>query len=232
MKILAFDTTMDVCSAALLRDDVVLAHRAEELRRGHAEALMPMIEGVLSSAAQAYTDLDLIAVTVGPGSFTGQRVGVAAARGLGLALSLPVQGVTTLEVMAFQARHDNRSAGNEAVVGVLDAGRGQLYLQVFQAPEVWPETRSTPLVTKPADAPSHIPGGPLLLAGSGSELALAELTAARVDVQATACDLSPDAVFAAQLAARHVVAKGLPTAPPSPLYLRAPDAKLPPPPTA
>ena len=101
--ILAFDTTTSACTAAVCDGDTVVAERSVALERGHAEILLPMIEGVLADGSIGYRDLTGIAVTRGPGAFTGIRIGLAAARGLGLATGLPVAGVTTLEALALTA---------------------------------------------------------------------------------------------------------------------------------
>ena len=90
MRILAIDTATAACSAALMVGDAIVARRFVAMARGHAESLIPMVEAVLAEAGAAYGDLDLIATTVGPGTFTGLRVGLAAARGLAVAGSLPV----------------------------------------------------------------------------------------------------------------------------------------------
>jgi len=101
VRILAFDTALGACSAAVWADGLVLARAFEPRSRGHAEALLPMIEAVLAEAGLRLDALDRLAVTVGPGSFAGTRVGLAAARGLALATGLPLVGVTTLEAVAF-----------------------------------------------------------------------------------------------------------------------------------
>ena len=85
MKILAFDTALNACSVAIADDGQVLAHTHEKRRRGHAETLLPMIEDEMKKAGITYEDLDLLAVTVGPGTFTGLRIGLAAARGISIA---------------------------------------------------------------------------------------------------------------------------------------------------
>ena len=100
MIILALDTCLSACSTALLRDDVVLARRVEVMARGHQERLAGLVAETLAEAGLAFSDLNRIAVTVGPGSFTGLRVGLAFAKGLGSALGLPVIGIGTLEAMA------------------------------------------------------------------------------------------------------------------------------------
>ena len=106
MNILALDTSMGACSAAVLRADgaaLGLFARQEAMARGHAEALMPMVAGVMDEAHLAFPDLDLIAATVGPGSFTGVRITIAAARGLALATGAKLYGTDSLTVMAKSA---------------------------------------------------------------------------------------------------------------------------------
>ena len=99
MRLLALDTATAACSVALWRDGAVLARRFEAMLRGQSEALMPMVGAVLAEAGCGFKDLDAIAVTVGPGAFTGLRIGLAAARGMALAAELPLIGVTTLEAV-------------------------------------------------------------------------------------------------------------------------------------
>ena len=103
MLILAFDTSQAACSVAISYKDHLLAKDFKPMRRGHAENLLPMIERVRNQADISYDQLDLIAVTTGPGTFTGVRVGLAAARALSLALDVSLLGVSTLEVLARAA---------------------------------------------------------------------------------------------------------------------------------
>ncbi|NVO56520.1 tRNA (adenosine(37)-N6)-threonylcarbamoyltransferase complex dimerization subunit type 1 TsaB [Rhodobacteraceae bacterium B1Z28] len=98
--ILAFDTSAAHCAAALLRDDEIVASRAEAMSRGQAERLMPLLEEVLAGADCAWKDLDAIGVGVGPGNFTGIRISVSAARGLALGLAVPAVGVTGFDALA------------------------------------------------------------------------------------------------------------------------------------
>ena len=100
MNILGIDTALGACSAALTADARVVAHAFEEMQRGHAEALAPMVDALMRNAGLSYAALNRIAVTTGPGTFTGQRVGLAFARAMALALKIPAVGVTTLDVMA------------------------------------------------------------------------------------------------------------------------------------
>src|SRR5436305_8407122 len=102
MLILAIDTALDACAAAVLDTDAnrILAHESQPMKRGHAEALMPLIARVMKTSGIAFTSLDRIAVTTGPGSFTGLRVGLSAARGIALAAAKPAAGLTTLTAHA------------------------------------------------------------------------------------------------------------------------------------
>src|SRR4051812_10145961 len=110
MRLLAIDTSLTACSAALYDTDFgLIAKQSQHMARGHAEALMPLIAGLMSTAKAKFSEIDRIAVTVGPGSFTGLRVGVAAARGIALAAKKPAVGVTTLA--AFAAPHRGAAEG-------------------------------------------------------------------------------------------------------------------------
>ncbi len=120
--ILAFDTSAAHCAAALLLGDRVIL-RLEEMQKGQAERLFPMLEEMLTEAGVAWRDLAAIAVGTGPGNFTGVRISVAAARGLALALAVPAIGVTRLEAMAYGAARP--------VSVVEDARRGEVYVQSF-----------------------------------------------------------------------------------------------------
>jgi tRNA threonylcarbamoyladenosine biosynthesis protein TsaB len=97
---LGFDTSAAHCAAALLRGDGVLAHLSEEMTKGQAERLFPLLEGLLAQTGLAWRDLDVIGVGIGPGNFTGIRIAVAAARGLALSLGIPAVGVTATDAAA------------------------------------------------------------------------------------------------------------------------------------
>src|SRR6202166_4227803 len=120
MLILAIDTALDDCAAAVLDIDAgrLIARESQAMMRGHAEALMPLIARVIKEAAIAFTALDRIAVTTGPGSFTGLRVGLSAARGIALAPDKPVVGVTTLTAYAAPVVSTN---SKPAVLAAIDA---------------------------------------------------------------------------------------------------------------
>lgn len=220
MKILAFDTAMAVCSVALVRvegaDVCVLASRQEAQARGHAETVVPSIAQVMEEAGVEFSELDRIAVTTGPGTFTGVRIGVATARGLALASGLPIVGVTTLETVAA-AVADTAAARSRAIACVFDARREQVYVQCF-------DHHLSPLCNAQAlgyEAARKLiaPHAPLIV-GSGARLVVSE-------GQNGMCVLDghdqPSAVDLARRAAAHEPDPS----PPEPFYLRQPDAKLP-----
>ena len=219
MKLLSLDSATTACSAALWGDGAVLAHRHRAMMRGHAEALVPMIEEVVGEARVGYQELDHVVATVGPGAFTGLRIGLATARGIALAAGVPVGGVTTLEVLAHATGGDER-AGRTVVV-VIETKRADLYLQAFD-PALTPLTE--PAAHLPEAAARRLPVGPLLFAGDGSARLAATL--ADRDVRYTRAPGAPDAAEVAALAARRLAAGGALLVP-TPLYLRPPDAAKP-----
>ena len=131
--ILAFDTSGNACSVAIANaNSDILAAISRDIGRGHAEALMPMIDEALSAADTHMQDISKLAVTTGPGSFTGVRVGVAAARGLALALDCPLVGLTALEALAFQFGCTEKLPTGTNITSLIDARRGQAYAQTFE----------------------------------------------------------------------------------------------------
>jgi tRNA threonylcarbamoyladenosine biosynthesis protein TsaB len=221
VKTLACDTALGALSAAVLEDARVLGHEFVEMSRGHAEALAPMVERVMRDAGVAFASLDRLAVTTGPGTFTGQRVGLAFMRAAALALKKPLIGVTTLEAMAIDALARVPSAW--ALV-VADAKRGEVYVGALSASGI--VLREATLV--PAEAAVAVAvaiarekGAPAL-AGTASDMVRESLRAHGIAATASGVR-QPDAVFVARLAMNKPMA----AAPPKPLYLRAPDAKLP-----
>jgi tRNA threonylcarbamoyladenosine biosynthesis protein TsaB len=208
VRILAVDTCFGACSAAVVEGGSVLAGRYVVMERGHAEALAPMVDAVMKSAGLAFSDLDKLAVTTGPGTFTGQRVGLAFMRALRVALGKPLVGITSLAAMAEQAR---RQAGTTIAAAVHDAKRGEVYLEMVGHPV------PAQIMTM-ADAETLLrPFEGIALAGTAAPY-LAQLCTG-----SCVCDVvAPDAVWVARLAESSDA-----TAVPRPLYLRAPDAKLP-----
>ena len=224
MKLLALDTATSACSVALWSAGRILAHRGRAMERGHAEVLMPMIREVLDAASCAggVRALDAIAVTVGPGAFTGVRIGLAAARAMGLAAGLPVLGLTTLEVVASA----QDPAGIPLLVA-LDSKRADLYAQVFEAGGA---PRGDPAALLPARlAELLVPGETVAIAGDAGAAAAAALAAAGWPVHVLDGPGRPDAAAVAQLAAARWQDRLPPpdSPPPAPLYLRPPDVTPP-----
>lgn len=219
MMVLGLDSAAGACSAALWRDGAVVARRLETMARGHAETLMPMASAVMAEAGARFGALDAVGVTVGPGAFTGVRIGLAAARGLALAAGVPAVGVTTFEALAAAVPPGER-AGRTIVVAI-DTKRADVYLQLFDEAL---RPISEPAALAPAAVAARLPGGPLLTVGDGLYL-LAEALAGR-DGRASAAPPYPDAGWVATLAARRLHAGG-PIDPPVPLYLRPADAVRP-----
>jgi tRNA threonylcarbamoyladenosine biosynthesis protein TsaB len=127
-KILALDTALNDCSAAVYDGEKVFSE-SSAMMQGHAEHLIPMAERVLEKSGVEYADIEAVAVTTGPGAFTGLRIGLSAARAIGLALGVPVYGITTTQVLALQAVRDNA----EPVMVILDTKRSDFYVQSFDA---------------------------------------------------------------------------------------------------
>ncbi|KQN37543.1 tRNA threonylcarbamoyladenosine biosynthesis protein TsaB [Sphingomonas sp. Leaf407] len=199
MRILVIETATAACSVALLESDRVIARDHAVVGRGHAERLVPMI-GALPGGGRA----DRILVDCGPGSFTGVRVGLAAARGLGIGWGVPVQGYSSLAIVAAAAL---AGRPGDVIVAVLDGGHGEVFQQAFDADL----TPLEPIASrKPADAVAWLAGRRAV--GQGvARLRLADPTLGHDDRLPDAGDvgLLPDA---------------LRTLPPAPLYGRAPDA--------
>lgn len=212
MRLLAIDTSTDACAVGLTVDGNLTAF-SEAAGRAHAELLMGMIEAAMAGAGLSFTDLDRIAVTVGPGSFTGVRVGIAAARGLALASGVPAVGVSTLAVHAEAAR---ALAGTRPVLAVLAAGRGELYgaLTDTDGNEIAAASAGSAQIFAAMVQPDTV------LAGSGADLVIAALP---MDATPTVAhrDAAPALAALSALAARVHASTGAP----KPLYLRPPDAK-------
>lgn len=234
MIVLALECSTGARSVAVVRavDDEraadpadLLGHRFVAEERGHATALLPMIDAALAEAGQTYDDIDLFAVSVGPGSYTGIRIGLATARGLALARAKKLAGVvTTLAVAHRIARvHASALAASDYLAVAMETKRDDLYLHVF-APsldEVVPACAALP-----ADAAAVLPAGRILVAGDAAGR-LCD-AAGRREVAALTDDHGlPDALDIALLAVRgRDLAVRVPGVGPSPLYLRPPDVTL------
>jgi tRNA threonylcarbamoyladenosine biosynthesis protein TsaB len=205
--ILVIDTCLAVCQAALVRDGVSLASAREPMTRGHQERLAPMVREVLGSADEGFAAVNRVAVTVGPGSFTGLRVGLAFAKGMALALERPCVGIGTLAALAASIE----PAGVRTAA--IDAGRGAIYLQIFEGGHELSAPDSLPIETAAARL-IEFRAGYALVGPQASHLAQALPGARPFELDA------PSPLAIARLAA---VA---PLVPPRPLYLRAADAKI------
>jgi len=216
MRVLAIDTALDACAAGVLdthRSDLI-ASETRAMTRGHAEALMPLLARVMDEARTEFAELDRIAVTVGPGSFTGVRVGVAAARGIALAAGKPAVGLSTLA--AFTAPHIAAGFAG-TVVAVVDARHGQVYLQVFG-----PGGRALvpPRLASVRDAVRAAGAGAVLIVGSAADLVAADWPAGEKPPSVVARS-APDIAWVARLGVAAEAGRAMP----KPLYLRRPDAR-------
>jgi tRNA threonylcarbamoyladenosine biosynthesis protein TsaB len=211
--LLAVDTALGACSVALLDGDRIRAHVFEPMERGHAERLAPMVDEAMKAAGVDFKSLERLAVTTVPGTFTGQRVGLAFMRGLRLALQIPLIGVTTLQAMAAAAMAET---GQTRASAIHDARREEAYLLLKDE-----DTITQPPVVLPfTDAVARIRSfGPCAMAGTGA----AQAREALGDSFALSHIRQPDALWVARLARLLPAPKDAP----GPLYLRAPDAKLP-----
>ena len=217
MLILAIDTALDACAAAVLdtRASTMIATESQSMKRGHAEALMPLIGRVMKESGLPFAALDRVAVTTGPGSFTGLRVGLSAARGIGLAAGKPVVGLTTLSAYAAPIVSEN---GEHPVIAAIDARHDQVYFQVVNGNG---SSLIRPKVAPISEALAASRFGALHLVGNAAKILADHWPSdAPAPIQVDA-QPAPDITWVAWLGA--AVEPG--TAPPKPYYLRAPDAK-------
>jgi tRNA threonylcarbamoyladenosine biosynthesis protein TsaB len=217
MLILAIDTALDACAAGVLDTDAgrMIAQESLPMKRGHAEALMPLIARVIKESGLGFAALDRIAVTTGPGSFTGLRVGLSAARGIALAADKPVVGVTTLTAYAAPIVNEG---GEHPVISAIDARHDHVYLQVVAgngSSLLWP--RVAP-IAEALDAARF--GAPYLVGNAAGILAERWPAETPKPIQVDA-QAAPDIAWVGWLGA----AVSPDTAPARPYYLRAPDAK-------
>jgi len=216
MRVLAIDTALEACSAAVLDTGqaAILATESQLMVRGHAEALMPLVAAVMTQAQVGFGDIDRIIVTTGPGSFTGLRVGIAAARGFGLAASKPVVGVTTLAALAapYIAADDS-----VPIAAVIDARHHHVYLQLFGAGG---RTLIPPRVVPVREAVHAAAAASARLVGSGAGMIAHEWPEGQDPPQVVDERRAPDIDWVARLGA----AADKEQSAPKPLYLRAPDA--------
>jgi tRNA threonylcarbamoyladenosine biosynthesis protein TsaB len=219
--LLALDSADSTCSVALWDSArpapaALLGHRQLAASRGQADHLIALIDDLMRALGLEYPSLDLIAVNHGPGSFTGVRSAVAAARGLSLAAGLPVLAVGSLEALAMAVPD-----GSGTLLAALDARRGQVYVQAFDRLR---RPQSAPVLQTPRQTVAELTAGPLRLVGSGAGLIRAELPA---DWPVVTLNAKLDARWVAKRAAARLVSGETPQdgGTPHPLYLRPPDAR-------
>jgi tRNA threonylcarbamoyl adenosine modification protein YeaZ len=216
MILLAIDTAAGLCAACIRNSEngVELGREVLAIGKGHAERLIGVIESALGQAGLAYADLDRIGVAVGPGSFTGVRVGVATARGLALALGVPAVGVNTLEALAAEA-HANFP--DNPILAAIDGRRGDLYCAIY-APDG--AVLSEPAAISVADAVSLARRHDAAIAGNGADAILAA-AGNHPPLDTGLHKATADIGFYARLAA----GKEATNEKPKPLYLRGADAR-------
>lgn len=220
MRVLAIDTALEACSAAVLDTarGAVVAHESQPMVRGHAEALMPLVQQVMERAGLGFSGLDRIAVTVGPGSFTGLRVGIAAARGIALASDKPAVGLSTLAAFAAPFIADDDTL---PVVAAVDARHGHVYLQIFGGGG---RTLLAPRLAPLSEALQRAAAtGAPCITGTAADILAANWPADEPPPVAVDTLRAPDIGWVARLGA---AAEDTGTQP-KPLYLRAPDAQPP-----
>ena len=223
MRILAIDTATSSCSVALWCDGAVISSRNQKMSRGHAESLVPFVQHVLEEAKIIANNLDLLVVTIGPGAFTGLRIGLATARGIALVARVPCLGLTTTEVIAHEVKKNVWQQGTLLVA--LDSKRADIYAQAF-------ELGCKPINEASAIDPSKLgewlqdAPGPIHVVGDARLQADEALTKAGFETIVTEKPEVPDGSVMAELAFKRWTGGDI-LKPPLPLYLRPPDAKLP-----
>ena len=218
MSVLAIDTAHAAVAVCVLdRSGAVRASETQPMARGHSEALLPMIERVIAAAETDFGDLCRVGVVIGPGSFTGIRIGISAARAIGLACGAPVVGVASLPALA--APLIGREGGY-VVASAIDAKHGQVYVQGFSSKghSVLP-----PRIAKVRDAVRALGAGPIRLVGSGAPMMAIEAWSMGMEADVIGDTASPDIALVARLALLADPAQ----APARPFYLKSPDAQPP-----
>lgn len=219
MRVLAIDTALEACAAAVVETDRegdprAVAAEFVPMERGHAEALLPLVDRIVG-AAGGFRVLDRVVVTVGPGSFTGLRVGISAARAIALAAGIPAVGVTTLSAYAAPVI---ASGVGTLVASAIDARHGQVYLQVF-APAG--RTIVTPRIVAAREAVRQLGTGSVRIVGSGAKILGEAARAIGLEVLLEDASAAPDILWVARLGMSASPSQAVP----KPFYIRAPDAK-------
>jgi tRNA threonylcarbamoyladenosine biosynthesis protein TsaB len=220
MKVLGIDTAIGACSAAVW-DQTVKASHQKVMSRGHVEELVPMVKRTLKKSGLTFSQLDLIAVTIGPGSFTGLRTGLAAAKGLGLALNIPVHGVTTLEAVAFAAKRERLLKAKNPIVVVFETNRDEIFWQQFDGNAI---EQSEATAMSESFIVERLPTGAFCLCGDAAGKILAALPQLeREQINQLTTVQRPMAKDVAEIAAgrfEHPISA-------EPFYIHPPAAKIP-----
>jgi tRNA threonylcarbamoyladenosine biosynthesis protein TsaB len=217
MRILAIDTSCGAASVAVAESGLAepLAVISRAMARGHAEALAPMVEEAMGGVEGGFASLDRIAVTTGPGSFTGIRVGLAMARAMGIALAIPVVGVSTLAAFAAPLLSEPRPG---IIAAAIDARHGSAYFQLF-------ESSGRPLGPPRCDSYREcargIGAGPALLVGNAASFLANEAHRAGLPYDLSAATEAPDIMAVARMGLALDPAAN----PARPLYVKPPDAR-------
>lgn len=222
MRVLAVDTALAACAACVIEagETEPLARESLPMGRGHAEALLPLVDRVASAVDGGFKSLDRVAVTIGPGSYTGLRIGIAAARAIGLAAGVPVVGVATLSAyLAPLMAGETRGLETRGLMGAaIDARHGQIYVQV-----VAPGGRTivAPSLMGLRDTVRLMGSGPVHLTGSAAPMLASEAWTQGIEAIVVDAPIAPEIAWVARLGIVADPAQALP----KPLYLRGPDAK-------
>ena len=229
--VLALDAAGRACSAAVWCDGGIVAARHEQMSRGQSEALVPMVEAVMRQAKKSYADLIAVAVTRGPGGFTGIRIGLAAAGGIALAAGVPLVAITCFEAIAAAVKRP-ATEPDAVLTVVLDAKRSDVYAQSFRWDPDLPLPRAVtePGALEPDALAARLPKEePLILAGDGVALAEPALRAASRKWRIAEQGETVDAAVVAEIVGKGAVASDPTVAQGAvrPLYLRPPDVTLP-----
>jgi tRNA threonylcarbamoyladenosine biosynthesis protein TsaB len=214
MKILSIDTTHGDCSVALLSDGEILAHITDKEEGKQAERLLSIVESVLAESKLGYSDLSAVAVNVGPGSFTGVRIGMAAAKGLNLVHKMPLIAVTSFESVAYQSKNFEKN-----ILVVLDAKRGQVYCQMFA------KKMSEPALIGYNEILDAMSEDNFVITGNGCDFVKETLLNNNFKFLVEKDDAVSDSISIAYVAADKLAKKDY-SDDIYPLYIRNPDAKI------
>ncbi len=225
MIILAFDTSLNACSVAIQKDNILVCQKLKIMDKGQAEELIPLAIEVLAEAGMKWEDIDGLGVTLGPGTFTGIRVGIAAARGIALVRNIPVLGYTSLHTIAKGALRTGKILAQEELLVMSDARRNEVYIQYFGANSI---PSGPPALISTFEINNWLPSYGIALAGSAVAI-LQSLNKEISERFKIIKDLNfPEAQDVAFLAEEQMIKSDwVYQGPPSPIYLREPHTTIP-----